>query len=36
MKNSGLFLNMTKGVYFQALILLRFGFCVSGKVARVF
>ena len=40
MKNRGLFLNMAKRcfclfVFFQALMLLWFVFCVSGKVARV-
>ena len=37
MKNSGLFLNMARRCFclffFQALMLLWFGFCVSGKVA---
>ena len=38
MRNGGLFLNMTKRcfcVFLQALMLLWFVFCLSGKVARV-
>ena len=38
MKNSGLFLNMAKGVFvwfFEVLMVLWFAFCVLDKVAKV-